>query len=96
MDSSDVEVFKSICDLMTRADFKEAQTEFFRSNCNKFDVPKAEGEAQFKLEYKQIHEDYLGLNERLIETKLITEYNYGGDDLESFYSTFKENFKTYE
>ena len=85
-----MEVFKSICEHVAGDEFEKNQMEFVFANCAKFDVDAEEN----KLEYDNIHKEYVHILEQLIEVKLKAKFS--DDEVNEFYSSFGENAAEYE
>ena len=66
--NKNMEVFKSICEHVSGEDFEKNQMEFVFANCQKFEEDVEEN----KLEYDNIHKEYVHILEQLIEVKLKT------------------------
>jgi hypothetical protein len=64
--------------------------EFVFANCAKFDEDAEEN----KLEYDNIHKEYVHILEQLIEVKLKAKFS--DDEVNEFYSSFGENAAEYE
>ena len=66
-----MEVFKSICEHVAGDEFEKNQMEFVFANCAKFDEDAEEN----KLEYDNIHKEYVHILEQLIEVKLKAKFS---------------------
>lgn len=87
--ASALQVFKDICDYVVDATFLQAQHEFLMKNVNVF-----EDTDENKLEYTEIHGQYVYIMEELIEAKLREKYSE--PEIEAFYLAFKENLPAFE
>jgi len=63
---------------------------FVFANCQKFEADVEEN----KLEYDNIHKEYVHILEQLIEVKLKAKYS--NDEVNEFYLTFAKNSDEYE
>ena len=88
--NSSMSVFDAISDLMTDAEFISANQDFFSRHCEIFDANVEEN----KHEYKQIFEEFLKIQEDVIEWKL--KEKFSEDQVMQFYESLEENIKTYE
>lgn len=70
------------------SEFKSSCDLFFDANCHKFS-----DDEENKLEYTQVHEAYIEILDRIIESNILSKFSE--EQVDSFYVTFKENIKTY-
>jgi ADP-ribosylation factor 2-binding protein len=91
MESNNSEIFRTICQLVTRDDFVQAQAEFYKAHSATF-----EDSDENKLEYTPIYESFVHLLENLIESKLNQEFNFSQESIDAFYEDFKVNWETYK
>ena len=75
---------------MTNSEFVSSSGDFFAKNCEVFD----ENVDENKHEYKQIYEEFLKIQEDVIEAKL--KEAFSEDQVIEFYGSFEENMKSYE
>jgi ADP-ribosylation factor 2-binding protein len=83
------EIFTVIADLITQDDFAKSQMEYFEKNKDKF-----EDTEENKLEYTNIYTEYVYILEQIIEANL--KEKYSDEQIELFYTTFKDNLSQYE
>lgn len=84
------QIFNTISSLMVDPEFITLNQSFFAQNCDKFEADEEEN----KHEYKQIYEEFLSIQENVIETKLKEQHSE--DDVLEFYTTFQDKMKAYE
>ncbi len=89
MENSSLNIFRELCDLVTQADFQNAQIEFLQQHAHKF-----EDTDENKLEYTEIHSQYVYILDEVIEANL--KRKYSDDEITAFYTTFKANLAAYE
>ena len=85
-----MEVFKSICEHISGEEFEKNMMDFIFVNCQKFEIDVEEN----KLEYDNIHKEYVHILEELIEVKLKAKIS--NDEINEFYVTFAQNSAEYE
>ena len=83
-------VFLGVSELMTDSEFVSANQDFFERHCEQFDANVEEN----KHEYKQIYEEFLKVQEDIIEAKLREKFSE--DDVLAFYESLQEDIKVYE
>ena len=84
-------IFNAISQLVISAEFNHDQSEFASKNISIFDE-----EEENKHEYKTIYDQYLEIMERLIEAKLVQEFNFTDEEVNDFYTTFQDKKAEYE
>lgn len=80
--SPSMAVFKEVCEIVIDGEFSAAQTDFISANYKAF-----EDTEENKLEYTQIHGDYLHIMEQIIETQL--KAKFPETQIDEFYADFK-------
>ena len=91
MEAKNIAMFDAITDLITSEDFKLSDKAFIEQNFHVFDVDE-----ENKHEYKTIYDQYLEIMERLIEAKLVQEFNFTDEEVNDFYTTFQDKKAEYE
>lgn len=91
MEAKNIAMFDAITDLITSEDFKQSDKAFIEQNFHVFDVDE-----ENKHEYKTIYDQYLEIMERLIEAKLVQEFNFTDEEVNDFYTTFQDKKAEYE
>lgn len=91
MEAKNIAMFDAITDLITSEDFKQSDKAFIEQNFHIFDVDE-----ENKHEYKTIYDQYLEIMERLIEAKLVQEFNFTDEEVNDFYTTFQDKKAEYE
>ena len=92
MESSSVSpkvIYKEICEYVVDSSFLQAQHEFLMKNVNVF-----EDSEENKLQYTEIHGQYVYIMEELIEAKLKEKYSEA--DVEAFYKAFQSDLASFE
>ncbi len=91
MDSNQahMDLFKDLCDHMAQADFQAAQAEFFHKHAEKF-----EDTDENKLEYTDLHQQYVYILDEVLEASLKSKYTE--DQITAFNEHFQTNYKDYE
>ena len=96
MDSADSDknmaIFKDIAKLVVSKDYQTATQEFIFLHASKFD----EKEEENKHEYMQLFEEFVAINDKVIDSKLKTDYGHSVEEMTAFYSSFEENRARYE
>jgi len=68
--NSSLNIFNDLCDLVTQADFQNAQVEFLQQH-----APKFENTDENKLEYTEIHSQYVYILDEVIEANMKKKYS---------------------
>jgi ADP-ribosylation factor-like protein 2-binding protein len=89
MTDTNTQIFLAIADLITQDEFKKSCDEFYLKNAEKF-----EDTEENKLEYTNIYTEYVYILEQMIEANLLAKFT--NDQIEDFYSSFKEKLPEYE
>lgn len=89
--NKNIAIFASITELISHAEFHDDQKSFIMENYRIFNEDE-----ENKHQYKQVYDQYLEIMERTIEAKLIQDYNYSDDQINAFYTSFKQNKAEYE
>mmetsp|Transcript_40337 Transcript_40337/g.61555 ORF Transcript_40337/g.61555 Transcript_40337/m.61555 type:complete len:106 (+) Transcript_40337:40-357(+) len=84
-----MDLFKDLCDHLAQADFQAAQSEFLQKHADKF-----EDTDENKLEYTDIHQQYVYILDEVLEANLKSKYS--DDQITAFNEHFQANFKDYE
>lgn len=61
-------------------------------HASKFD----EKEDENKHEYMQLFEEFVSINDKVIDSKLKTDYGHSVEEMTAFYGSFEENRAKYE
>jgi hypothetical protein len=69
MQQDNTDIFNALVDIMTQAEFSKAQTEFFEKNHEKFSA-----EEENKLEYTNIHTEYVYMLDNVVEANLMEKF----------------------
>ena len=88
--ATNIGVFKEIAELKADPEVVKGNMEFYTKNMDIFD----ENEEENKLEYMTIYEEYLKLNDDVIQSKL--QEKFSEDQCVHFITTFKDNLESYE
>ena len=81
----DQAIFLAITDLITAKDFQESQTAFIEQNYHHFNE-----DDENKHIYKTVYDNYLEIMEKTIESKLLSDFNFSDEEVNSFYTSFKD------
>lgn len=87
--NQNMEVFKTITELIASSEFQEATFQYLEANKEPFT-----DDEENKLEYTGIFENYVAILEQVIDAKLFQTYSE--ERVTQFYSDFKDNWKRYE
>lgn len=92
LSADNTKVFNSIVQIATSSEFNKQQQEFYDLKMKLFDE-----EDENKLEYTNIYQDYVLLMEQILDVTLKNEtYGHTEEQVQAFYSTFKDNLETYK
>lgn len=89
---NDLTIFKNVAAIIATTEFATANQDFYNMHAHKFDAKDDEN----KHEYMQLFENYVSLNDQVLEAKLLEDYGYTKEDMKAFYDTFQDNRKRYE
>jgi len=89
MEDTNLKIFKELCDHIVQADFQDAQVQFMAQHKDKF-----EDTDENKLEYTEIHSQYVYILDEVIEGHL--KVKYSEEEVKAFYDSFRDNMATYE
>ena len=89
MQSTDVQIFNTLVDLVTSDSFQTSQAEFFEKHKDQFT-----DDEENRLEYKEIYENYVFIVDQVIDTKL--QGKFSEEEVEAFYEGFAAKYKSYE
>lgn len=89
MDASNLAVFTDLIDIVIKDDFNFARYEFFDAHSKKF-----EEEDENKLEYTEIHKQYVEVMEKFIDAKLAELHS--AEVIEAFNQDFVKDHKKYD
>lgn len=87
---TNLEIFKTIRNLMTDAQFVHSNTEFYLKNCQLFDESVEEN----KHEYKDIHEEFIMIQEQVIQSRVQEQFT--DEQFQDFIGTLEQHIVAYE
>ena len=87
---TDPDLFEAICELITADHFQSGQMDFFSNNCQVFSEKGEENLHQCK----NIHEEYIVLINKVIDTGLL-HHGFSREDIDQFYSDFPSHYATF-
>lgn len=91
LSENDAKVFKAIETVMLESDFKNATVSFIEANYDKF-----EDTEENKLEYTEIHNEYLKIVEQVLELQVKERYAISDAEMDEFYGGFTDKSKLAE
>ena len=83
------EIFEALVDIITQQEFAKTQQEYFEKNAKLF-----EDTEENKLEYTNIHTEYVYILDTVVEANLKEKYT--SDQIDAFYLGFKDNLEEYK
>lgn len=87
---ANLKIFKEIAELKADPQIIQGNMEFYERNADIFD----ENADENKLEYMTIYEEYLKINDDVLQSKL--QEKFPEEQCVQFLTTFKDNLKAYE